>query len=239
MPSAYLSLRACEAGGDDKITCTVRIVPASDASLLVSFGNEISLETHRQVLRLMRALAEPSPGIRNLHPAFASVLIDFDPRRRTHAEIESWIRERIAASADAPETESRLIEIPVCYAGSFGPDLEDVARHTGLAPERVIELHASVDYRVYFLGFSPGFPYLGGMPAELATPRLPAPRKRVPAGSVAIGGAQTGVYSIESPGGWRLIGRTALRLFDSKADPPAVLQMGDRVRFVPVRELRD
>lgn len=238
MPSAYLSCRACESHADDKITFTVRIVPASDSSLLVSFGTEISLDAHRQVQRLMRALAKPSLGIRNLHPAFASVLIDFDPRRRSHAEIESIIRQKMAASTDASEPESRLIEIPVCYGGAFGPDLDDVARHTGLSPERVVELHAAIEYRVYFLGFSPGFPYLGGMPAELAAPRLPAPRKRVPAGSVAIGGSQTGIYSIESPGGWRLIGRTALPLFDPKANPPALLQMGDRVRFVAVRELR-
>ena len=238
MPSAYLSFTGWESRGDDKITFTVRIVPASDASLLVSFGSEISLDTHRQVQRLMRVFAEPTVGIRNLHPAFASVLIDFDPRRRSHAQIESLIRERMAASSDAPEPKSRLVEIPVCYGGALGPDLDDVARHTGLPPERVIELHASVEYRVYFLGFSPGFPYLGGMPTELATPRLSAPRKRVPAGSVAIGGSQTGIYSIDSPGGWRLIGRTALPLFDPNTNPPALLQMGDRVRFVPVRELR-
>ena len=238
MPPAYLSFRVCDARGDDKITCTVRIVPASDASLLVSFGSDISLESHTQVLRLMRAFSKPSLGIRNLHPAFASVLIDFDPRRRSHAEIESLIRERMAASSDAPEPKSQLVEIPVCYGGAFGPDLEEVARHAGLPPERVVELHASIEYRVYFLGFSPGFPYLGGMPAELATPRLPAPRKRVPAGSVAIGGSQTGIYSIESPGGWRLIGRTALPLFDPTANPPARLRMGDRVRFLAVRELR-
>lgn len=144
----------------------------------------------------------------------------------------------MAASDDVPEPENRFVEIPVCYGGAFGPDLDDVARHTGLSPERVVELHASVQYRVYFVGFSPGFPYLGDMPAELATPRLPSPRKRVAAGSVAIGGSQTGIYSIESPGGWRLIGRTALPLFDANAKPPALLQMGDRVRFVPVRELR-
>lgn len=238
MPPAYRSFRVRDARGDDKITFTVRIVPASDASLLVSFGSEISLDAHRQVQRLMRAFAEPSPGILNLHPAFASVLIDFDPRRRRHAEIESLIRQRMAASADVSEPQSRLIEIPASYGGAFGPDLDDVARHTGLPPERVVELHASVEYRVYFLGFSPGFPYLGGMPTELATPRLPAPRKRVPTGSVAIGGSQTGIYSIESPGGWRLIGRTALPLFDPTANPPALLQMGDRVRFVAVRELR-
>jgi KipI family sensor histidine kinase inhibitor len=214
----------------------VEIRPASDCSILISFGDTISLEAHEQVLRLMHALADRPLGIRNLHPAFASVLIDYDPRRRSRSEIEAMVRQKMSAQADAPSLEGRVIEIPVHYGGESGPDLEDVARQTGLSAGRVIELHTSVEYRVYFLGFSPGFPYLGGMPRELATPRLPAPRKRVPVGSVAIGGAQTGIYSVESPGGWRLIGRTVLRLFDAQADPPAVLQMGDRVRFVPVGE---
>ena len=215
----------------------MEIWPASDCSLLVSFGDAISLEPHQQVLKLMRAFPELPLGIRNMHPAFASVLIDFDPRRRSRSDIESIVRKKMAEPVEARPLEGRVVEIPVRYGGEFGSDLESVARHTGLSAERVVELHASVDYRVYFLGFSPGFPYLGGMPAELATPRLPAPRKRVPAGSVAIGGAQTGIYSVESPGGWRLIGHTALRLFDAAAEPPALLQMGDRVRFVPVGEL--
>ena len=129
--------------------------------------------------------------------------------------------------------ESRLVEIPVRYGGEFGPDLPDVARHTGLTPERVIEMHAAAEYLVYFLGFAPGFAYLGGLPPELATPRLSAPRKRVPAGSVAIGGNQTGVYPIESPGGWRIIGHTDAKLFDPSAAEPVLLRMGDRLRFVP------
>lgn len=216
----------------------MKILPASDSSLLISFGDAISLEAHQQVLHLMHAFEAPVAGIRNLHPAFASVLVDFDPRRYSHAQIESIVRQRISATGPAPDSENRLVEIPVCYGGEFGPDLADVARHTGLSAERVVELHVSAEYRVYFLGFSPGFPYLGGMPPELTTPRLPAPRKRVPLGSVAIGGAQTGIYSVESPGGWRLIGRTAMRLFDAEAEPPAALQIGDRVRFVPVKEPR-
>lgn len=173
----------------------------------------------------------------NLHPAYASVLVDFDPRRNSHAEIEALVRACFRSTPEPAADSGRLIEIPVCYGGAVGPDLADVARHTGLTPERVIELHSGAEYTVYFLGFSPGFPYLGGMPAELATPRLPAPRKYVPAGSVAIGGSQTGVYPMASPGGWRLIGRTGLRLFDPEAVPPALLRMGAHIRFVPVSEL--
>jgi len=213
----------------------VTIRPASDRSILVSFGDEISLALHRQVLSLTRALLGVR-GILNLHPAFSTVLIDFDPRLRTHAEVEALVRERAAAAAHEPLPEPRTIEIPVWYGGEFGPDLEDVARHNALTPAQVAEMHARADYVVYFVGFATCFPYLGGLPVQLATPRLPAPRKVVPAGSIGIAGAQAGVYPIASPGGWRLIGRTPLRLFDAQGEPPALLRMGDRVRFVRLPE---
>jgi KipI family sensor histidine kinase inhibitor len=202
---------------------------------MITFGETISLVAHQQVSAATHAL-EGIRGILNLHPAYASVLVDFEPRLFTHEEAEALVRERMESASHAPATEGRTIEIPVCYGGDLGPDLGDVARHTGLAPERVVELHASADYLVYFVGFSTCFPYLGGLPPELATPRLSNPRKHVPAGSVAIGGSQAGVYPIASPGGWRLIGRTSLRLFDPGAVPPPLLRMDDRVRFVPVRE---
>ena len=210
------------------------IRPASDRSLLVCFGQEISAEALRRVVSLSRRLGGIR-GILNHHPAYSSVLVDFDPRLRERAEIEALLRE-LASEDGGDGAIERTVEIPVIYGGEYGADLEDVARHTGLPAERVVELHASAEYLVYFLGFSPGFPYLGGLPAELATPRLPAPRKLVPAGSVAIGGSQTGIYPVDSPGGWRIIGRTPLRLFDAEASPPALLAMGDRVRFVPIRE---
>ncbi len=206
--------------------------PASDRSLLVSFGDEISLSAHRQVSVLTHAL-EGIRGILNLHPAYASVLVDFDPRLRTHREMEDFVRGRFAAAARVEPPPPRTVEIPVRYGGEFGPDLADVALHTGLSAERVVELHAAAEYLVYFVGFATCFPYLGGLAAELATPRLPAPRRHVPAGSVAIAGTQAGIYPISSPGGWRLIGRTPLRLFDPEASPPPVLRMGDRIRFVP------
>jgi KipI family sensor histidine kinase inhibitor len=216
----------------------VEIRPASDRSLLVSFGDAISLEAHRHVRRLVRAFDKLPSGILNLHPAYASVLIDFDPRRRRYSEVEAFVRASAAVAEEQAAYETRTVEIPVCYGGAFGPDLEDVARHTGLTAARVVELHAAASYLVYFLGFSPGFPYLGGLPPELATPRLAAPRKVVPAGSVAIGGSQTGIYPVDSPGGWRIIGRTDLRLFDAAATPPALLGIGDAVRFVPTPESR-
>jgi KipI family sensor histidine kinase inhibitor len=210
-----------------------QIRPASDRSLLVSFGDEISVEMHRKVKSLFTALLDRPPGILNLHPAYTSILIDFDPRWWGHAEVTAWVQRCLNGLQPSDEKSPRQIEIPVCYGGEFGPDLEEVARHCGLTPERVVAMHSAADYLVYFLGFSPGFPYLGGLPAELATPRLPAPRQRVPAGSVAIGGSQAGIYPIASPGGWRIIGRTSLCLFNPAVASPALLALGDTVRFVP------
>jgi KipI family sensor histidine kinase inhibitor len=215
----------------------VTIRPASDRSLYLVFGEEISLAMHLAVTRATRAL-QNLRGILNLHPGYASVLVDFDPCLFTHAEAEAVLRDRLAAHEHEPPPEPRHVEIPVVYGGEAGPDLADVARHTGFSPERVIELHAAAEYFVYFVGFSTCFPYLGGLPPELATPRLSAPRKHVPVGSVAIGGPQAGIYPLASPGGWRLIGRTPLRLFDPYAVPPPLLRMGDRVRFVPISEGR-
>jgi len=192
---------------------------------------------HESVAHATRALLGVR-GLRNLHPGYASVLIAFDPRLLTHEQAEELIRTTLESHPAESDPEPRHIEIPVVYGRDAGPDLADVADHTGLTPERVIELHSSAEYFVYFVGFSTCFPYLGGLPKELATPRLSAPRKHVAAGSVAIGGAQAGVYPLASPGGWRLIGRTPLRLFDPAAEPPPLLRMGDRVRFVPAAEAR-
>lgn len=173
-------------------------------------------------------------GIRNLHPGYASVLVSFDPLKTGRQDLETRIRELARAAENDPLPAPRIVDVPVAYGGENGPDLDDVARLHGLSADEVVAIHSSVEYLVYFLGFSPGFPYLGGMPEAIATPRLDRPRRRVPAGSVAIGGSQTGIYPVASPGGWRVIGRTALELFRPDREPPAVLAMGDRVRFVPL-----
>ena len=210
-----------------------RFLAASDDALLVRFGTEISVAHHRRVRGLTAVLDLAAlPAVRNLHPAYASLLIRFDPLRTDHAELETVVR-GLVDQAEAPAA-PRTIEIPVCYGGEFGPDLAAVAEHCRLEPQEVIARHSAPEYLVYFLGFAPGFPYLGGLDAALATPRLPAPRTRVPAGSVAIGGAQTGVYPVATPGGWRIIGRTPLRLFESERAEPASVRMGDQVRFVPI-----
>jgi inhibitor of KinA len=210
----------------------VNIIPASDSSLLVTFGNAISPELQRRVLALFRALqARHDSRIRNLHPAYASLLIDFDPLQLTHDEVTALV-ESMSSSEHAAVTESSVVvNIPVCYDAKFGLDLDDVARQANLAVEEVVRLHSSATYLVCFLGFSPGFAYLGGLPEVLQTPRVSTPRRMVAGGSVGIAGSQTGIYPMDSPGGWKLVGRTPVRMFDPLAQPPTRLQPGDRVQF--------
>ena len=206
---------------------------ASDHSLLVSLGEEVSLATHERVLRLS-LLLEGTPELLNIHPGYCSLLISFDPRRVQYERIVSAVSEALDRMDSVDLHSRRTVEVPVRYGGADGPDLEDVARLHGISPEDVVRIHASAEYLVYFLGFSPGFPYLGGMPAAIATPRLATPRTHVPVGSVAIGGDHTGIYPVASPGGWRIIGRTPLELFRAERAPLTLLRMGDYVRFVPL-----
>ena len=227
--------------GDVQASEGMRVIDASDSSMLVVFGDEISRDLNRRVIQLFHDLQESElqksagPRIRNLHPAYASLLIDYDPLLLPPAELRARIRELIGqsdiASSDAVR---RAIEIPVCYGGELGPDLADVAQHTGFSPEEVIARHSAPEYTVYFIGFSPGFPYMGGLPESLATPRLKTPRTSVPTGSVGIGGSQTGLYPMQWSGGWRLLGRTPMRMFDPEANPPSRLQPGDLVKFTPI-----
>jgi inhibitor of KinA len=209
---------------------------ASDRSLLVTFGDAISLDVHHRVAALTHSLQrQPLPGVRNIHPAYCSILIVYDPLTTTAAAIETALRERDFANAPV---DGRVVEIPVCYGGEFGPDLDTLAALHQLDPQRVVELHTAPEYRVYFLGFTPGFAYLGGLAPELATPRLDTPRRHVAAGSVGIAGAQTGVYPFATPGGWRLIGRTPLTMFHPHREPMSLLAIGDRVRFTPISQER-
>ncbi len=209
---------------------------ASDRSLLIRLGESIDLDTHRRVLRLLRTLeAHPVEGMIDLHPAYASILVVFDPVRQDPGGLQAALIIRLAESEAVELAPPRLIEIPVCYGGEYGPDLDAVARFHRIQAERVIELHSRPVYTVYFLGFAPGFAYLGGLPEEIATPRLDVPRARVPAGSVGIAGSQTGVYPFATPGGWRLIGRTPLRMFDpNRASRMSLLETGDQVRFLSI-----
>jgi inhibitor of KinA len=213
----------------------MKMVAASDSSLLVELGETVSEELHRRVLGLFRALlAEHDPRIRNLHPGYASLLIDFDPLRLTHDDLAVRVGQLMNSPASEASAPARTVEIPVCYDAEFGPDLTDVAQHNQITIDEVIRLHTSATFLVYFLGFSPGFAYMGGLPEKLRTPRLATPRMRVPAGTVAIAGEQTGIYPIDSAGGWRLLGRTPEQMFDASATPPTRLQPGDLVRFTAI-----
>lgn len=208
---------------------------ASDQSLLVYFGQKITLQAHQQVRKLLRLLElEPVAGVRNLHPAYCSLLVKFDGLRLRHDEVEAILRRYFERLEEIKLPEPRLVEIPVCYGGEFGPDLAEVCAIHGLIPAQAIELHASAEYLVYFLGFVPGFAYLGELPEALVTPRLAVPRRRVPAGSVGIAGNQTGVYPFSTPGGWRLIGRTPVAMFRAEREGFSLLAIGDRVRFAPI-----
>ena len=208
---------------------------ASDQAILVYLGEEIGSAAHERVVKLLRVLQkEPPRWLRNVQPAYCSLLVNFDVSLADHAEVEETIRsyEQRAEKQRTPKT--RTIEIPVCYGGEFGADLEEVAAAHGLKAEQVIELHSSETYRAYFLGFAPGFAYLGNVPAAIATSRLSSPRRKVPAGSVGIAGRQTAVYPMTTPGGWRVLGRTPLRVFRADREPMGLISIGDQVRFRPI-----
>jgi len=205
----------------------MKFVPASDRSLLVVLGQEISIETNARVHLLSRCLRQVK-GVTSLSPAYSSVLIRFDPLRLSHEDVESVVRETpIDENVSKP---ARLVEIPVHYDG---PDLGEVAERHGLSADAVIDAHASTIFHAYFAGFVPGFVYLGEVPSAIATPRRGTPRREVPAGSVAIAGTQTGVYPRSTPGGWNLIGHTEALMFDATKGS-ALVEPGDRVRFIPL-----
>ncbi len=208
---------------------------ASDQALLVSFGDQISLDVHWQVRKLLRSLQQDRlPGVWNLHPSYTSLLLRFDPCCMDHAPLQELLRTRAAQLDNIELPPSRTVEIPVRYGGEPGPDLDAVAAIHGISASEVVRLHSEAVYTVYFLGFVPGFAYLGGLPDSLSTPRRASPRKRVEAGSVGIGGNQTGVYPFATPGGWQIIGSTPLQLFNAERDSMSLLEIGDVVRFSPI-----
>jgi KipI family sensor histidine kinase inhibitor len=220
-------------------TGIARFQLASDQSLLVYLGRQISLDVHQRVIKLLRLLErEPIAGVRNLHPAYCSLLIEFDALKLRHEELETMLRSYLDRLEDSPLPEPRQIQIPVCYGANFGPDLNDVCTTLSISPKQAIELHTSVTYAVYFLGFIPGFAYLGELPHALVMPRLIEPRRSVPAGSVGIAGNQTGVYPFATPGGWRLIGRTPIKMFHGGESAMSLLSIGDHVRFFPISPQR-
>jgi inhibitor of KinA len=225
----------------------MEIVPLGDSALVVRMRerfDDAPEQTLDIVLRAFQQLQNAAiPGVIELAPAYTSVAVFFDPipvakSAETPDKVFDWLVTRIRAavagvvdSGRIVRSRSQTVEIPVCYDPEFALDIDDVARRAAISPSEVIHLHSAAEYRVACIGFVPGFPFLAGLPKELATPRRDVPRKQIPPGSVGIGGAQTGIYPLLSPGGWNLIGRTPLRLFDPRKNPPALLRAGERVRF--------
>lgn len=217
----------------------MHFTPLGDSAVTITLGDSIDEATHRRVRAAVARLdAHPPRGMIDLVPAFVSIALHYDPAlvddAAPHDAVVAELSELLADLSHEALPAPRVVEIPVCYGGDLGPDIADVARLHGITEDDVIRRHAAGNYLVHMVGFMPGFAYLGGLDPDLATPRRNAPRTAVPAGAVGIGGQQTGVYPMVSPGGWNLIGRTPRQIFDIARAEPCLLATGDRVRFRPM-----
>jgi inhibitor of KinA len=220
----------------------VKYLPQGESGLVVEFGTTIDPVINTRVYSLMRKIQNDwRERIEAIVPSYRSLLIFFDPLQIQREELINGIEKLLSFSQTTIAEEiqtgtgNRVI-IPTCYGGEYGPDLEFVARHNKITPQEVIQIHTAVAYRIYMMGFTPGFPYLGGMSEKIATPRLEKPRLQIPAGSVGIAGSQTGLYPVESPGGWQLIGRTPLTVFNPEQTQPFLYAAGDFLQFEPISE---
>lgn len=208
-----------------------------DRALLVELGDDVDLKTNNRVREFFVSIkTDPLEGVLETIPSYRSLLLIFDPLKTTLSLLQNRIQQLLQTLDPSQLPDPRKIEIPVVYGSEYGPDLEWVAGYHGITPDEVIRLHTAHAYHVYMIGFMPGFPYMGELPKTLITPRRETPRTVVPRGSVALAQAQTGIYSTQSPGGWQIIGRTPLMLFDSERWPPALLEMGDLVKFFAIDE---
>lgn len=210
-------------------------LPSGDRAMVVEFGSEIDPEVNALVHRATAAIERAElDGVVELVPTYRSLMLHFDPSLTRYDALQQAILDLDMDEGGAAGNQRRVVEIPTLYGGEYGPDIGFVAENAGMSESEVIEIHSGSDYLVYAMGFSPGFPYLGGLDPRLNTPRLTTPRTLIPGGSVGIAETQTGAYPVASPGGWQLIGRTPLKLFEPESDPPAIINAGDRVRFVPL-----
>ncbi len=224
----------------------VQIRPLGDAALVIQIGEGINVATHNKVKSIMNLIEkQPFEGLIETVPAYNSVTVYYNPvdvyflNRKKDCEIpyeivKTTLLGLLNTSLSIESTKERIVKIPVVYGGEMGPDLEYVAHYNGLTPNEVIEIHSNTEYLVYMIGFAPGFPFMGGMDKKIATPRKDIPRLAIPPGSVGIAGNQTGIYPLETPGGWQIIGRTPLSLFLPEQSPPTLLQSGDRIHFSPI-----
>lgn len=208
-----------------------------DRGIRIQLGDTISEETNKKIRDLSSLLeTEKIPGVIEWIPTYTAVSIYYDPSLISYDSLESRMKSLYEKSSQIELPPAEVITIPVCYGGEYGPDLEVVAEHNGLTVEEVISIHTSTDYLIYMMGFAPGFPYLGGMSEKIATPRLASPRMKIPAGSTGIAGSQTGIYPMESPGGWQIIGRTPVKLYDPNRNPHILPKAGNYIRFSQVSE---
>lgn len=208
-----------------------------DSAIQIDFGQKIAPEVNARITAFVGLIKEQKiEGIVDMIPAFCTLLVNYDPRIIAYQELLNRLEELTKLDVQVEASSSRVFEIPVLYDGECGPDLENVANLAGLSKDEVIEIHAGCDYLIYMLGFMPGFPYLGGLDERIHTPRLDDPRLKIPSGSVGIGAAQTGIYPLESPGGWQLIGKTPVKTYDPNREVPILFDAGDYIRFVPVTE---
>ena len=209
--------------------------PAGDMAIVVELGDAISPQINRKVRSLTDALEQGGiPGVFDFLPTYRSVLVYYDPLQISSSDVQEGIEHLLEITEEEDTGERHIVHLPTLYGGKMGADIEFVAQHTGINEQELIRIHSGTDYLVYMMGFSPGFAYLGGLDERLATPRLQSPRTEIPAGAVGIAETQTGVYPMASPGGWQLIGRTPLKLFDPTRERPVLLSAGDYVRFVPL-----
>jgi KipI family sensor histidine kinase inhibitor len=230
--------KASSPGAAQAPAASPRLSALGDSGLLLTFGEGIDPALNQRVHQFAAlARAAGLPGLLDLVPAYGTLAVHFEPRLWTWEALGADLCARVPLAGTGTPA-PREVVLPVCYGGEFGPDLADLARHCGLTPEAVVARHTGAEYQVYFLGFAPGFPYLGGLDPALAAPRRATPRDRVPAGSVGIAGLQTGVYPLATPGGWQLLGRTPLPLFDPSGEEPCWLRPGDRLRFEAIGEDR-
>jgi KipI family sensor histidine kinase inhibitor len=215
----------------------IKYLLAGDKALLMEFGNEISKDINAKIRNIIKFLEEENlDGIEELLPTYRSIMIMYDPLKIQYDELIKTLDDLSNKTAEGEKETIKIVEIPTLYGGEYGPDINFVAEHNNISTDEVIKIHTGTDYLVYMLGFTPGFTYLGGMSEKIATPRLSSPRKKIPSGSVGIAGSQTGMYPSETPGGWQLIGRTPLKLYDPSKEPPVMLNAGDYVRYVSITE---
>ena len=214
-----------------------KILTVGDSSILIEFGKEISPAINARIATMVKLLkVQQIEGIIDMIPSFCALLINYDSRVISYAQLKVRLEAVLKLDAESESVATSVFDIPVCYGGKYGPDMANLVEHSGLSEKEIIKIHSGSDYLIYMLGFLPGFPYLGGLDERIHIPRLASPRIKIPAGSVGIGGAQTGIYPLDSPGGWQLLGQTPVKTYDPERETPILFEAGDYIRFVPVSE---